>query len=168
MPNDHLIGIVSDTHDNRPNIRKATQLLIEQDVSLVIHAGDFIAPFTAQDFDGITCPFVGVNGNNDGERLGLSKMFAKLGPLHPVSTEIEHVGKKIYVRHEPDAIEAIAASGHYDLVVYGHTHQIDIRPVGNTWIVNPGECCGWTTDRATIVVFGLEKMEPKLVDLANS
>lgn len=165
MSNPHLIGIIADTHDNRPHIRKATRHLIDHDVGLVIHAGDFIAPFTAKDFDGLTCPFVGVFGNNDGERLGLANMYAELGPLHPVSTELEHAGRKIYVRHEPDAIEAIAASGHYDLVIYGHTHQIDIRQTGSTWIVNPGECCGWTTDRSTLVIFDLKKMEPTLIEI---
>jgi hypothetical protein len=73
--------------------------------------------------------------------------------------------RKIYVRHEPDAIEAIAKSGMYDLVIYGHTHQIDIRKEGATWVVNPGECCGWTTGRSTIVVFDMKKMEPTLIDI---
>ena len=165
MPHPHLLGIVSDTHDNRPNIRKAAQYLKERDVGYIIHSGDFIAPFTVQDFDGIACPFVGVFGNNDGERIGLTNAYAKIGRLYPVSTEVEWAGRRIYVRHEPDAIEANAASGMYDLIIYGHTHQIDIRQEGKTWIVNPGECCGWTTDRSTIVIFDLEKMEPAVVDI---
>ena len=139
--------------------------LSSQCAGYIIHSGDFIAPFTAQDYAGITCPFVGVFGNNDGERIGLTGAYAKLGKLYPVSTEVEWADRRIYVRHEPDAIEAIAASGAYDLIIYGHTHQLDVRKEGKTWIVNPGECCGWTTDRATIVVFDLEKMEPTVVDI---
>ncbi|MBT5875895.1 MAG: metallophosphoesterase [Candidatus Latescibacteria bacterium] len=165
MPNEALLGIIADTHDNRPNIKLATRRLIEADVGHVIHAGDFIAPFTALDFDGLVAPFTGVYGNNDGERLGLANTYGKLGKLFAVSTELTVAGRKVYVRHEPDAIDAIADSGHYDIVIYGHTHQIDIRQAGSTWIVNPGECCGWVTERSTIVVFDLEKMEPTLIDL---
>ena len=131
----------------------------------MIHAGDFITPFTAKDFSDLDCPFTGVFGNNDGERLGLASAYNGLGPLHAVSTEMEIAGRRIYTRHEPDAIEAIAQSGHYDVVIYGHTHQIDVREVGNTWIVNPGECCGWVTGRSTIVLFDLEAMEPTVIDL---
>jgi putative phosphoesterase len=165
MPKPHLIGILSDTHDNRPNIRKAVQHLKAQEVGLILHAGDFIAPFTASDFDGIPCPFIGVFGNNDGERIGLSRSYARIGALHAVSAEVTQADRRIYVRHEPDAVEAIAASGQYDLVVYGHTHHIDIRQKGAAWIVNPGECGGWTTGRATIVVFDLDRMEPTLAEI---
>jgi hypothetical protein len=39
-----LTGIISDSHDNRNNIRKAVDIFNQKDVCLVIHAGDFIAP----------------------------------------------------------------------------------------------------------------------------
>jgi putative phosphoesterase len=45
--------------------------------------------------------------------------------------------------HEPRGVDAVAAAGEHDLVVYGHTHEREERAVGRTRIVNPGEVCGW-------------------------
>ena len=42
---DMLIGAISDTHDNLPQIEKAVQILNEQKVGLVLHAGDYVAGF---------------------------------------------------------------------------------------------------------------------------
>ena len=39
------IGVFSDSHDNVPMVKKAVELFNNEGVELVIHAGDFIAPF---------------------------------------------------------------------------------------------------------------------------
>ena len=36
--------------------------------------------------------------------------------------------------HEPDEVDALAKSGVYDVIVYGHTHNVDIRE-GETLVV---------------------------------
>ena len=66
--------------------------------------------------------------------------------------------------HEPKSIDALVASGHYDLVVYGHTHQIDLRE-GPCVVVNPGEACGYLSGRATVVVLDTATMKPERIDL---
>ncbi len=66
-----LIGIMSDTHDNLPAIRKAVEFFNERNVDLVIHAGDYVAPFVARELKKLKAPLKGVFGNNDGERKGL-------------------------------------------------------------------------------------------------
>ena len=42
-----IIGLISDTHDNLPYIIKAITRLKEEHAKLVLHAGDYIAPFTS-------------------------------------------------------------------------------------------------------------------------
>ena len=42
-----IIGLLSDTHDHIPNIRKAINRFKEENVELVLHAGDYVSPFTA-------------------------------------------------------------------------------------------------------------------------
>jgi putative phosphoesterase len=37
-----MIGIISDTHDNLPAIKRAVDLFNEKNVDLVLHAGDFV------------------------------------------------------------------------------------------------------------------------------
>jgi putative phosphoesterase len=69
-----LIGIISDTHDNMPQIKKAVDLLNESKVEHVIHAGDFTSPFTFSILKDLKCGFTGIFGNNDGDKLLLQKM----------------------------------------------------------------------------------------------
>lgn len=45
-----LIGIISDTHDNQDKTRKAIELFNSKGVEYVIHAGDYISPFTLKLF----------------------------------------------------------------------------------------------------------------------
>ena len=45
-----VIGIISDTHDNIYMIDKAVEELNKRQVRLVLHAGDYISPFTVQHF----------------------------------------------------------------------------------------------------------------------
>jgi len=66
--------------------------------------------------------------------------------------------------HEPKFIDSLIKSGDYGLLVYGHTHEIDIR-VGETLVVNPGEACGWLTGKSTVVLLDSEDMTPRLVEL---
>ncbi|MEO0083560.1 MAG: YfcE family phosphodiesterase, partial [candidate division WOR-3 bacterium] len=63
-----VIGIISDTHDNLPNIKRAVKIFNQRKVSLVIHCGDFVAPFTLLTFKELQCPLTGVFGNCDGEK----------------------------------------------------------------------------------------------------
>ena len=158
------IGIISDTHDNMPKIATAVRLFNNEGVDLVLHAGDFISPITADKFASLKAPFVGVFGNNDGERLYLTKRFKKIGPIYPDHHEFEFDGKRGVIMHEPKFIDALVKSETYDLVVYGHTHEIDIRE-GKTLVINPGEACGWISGRATLVILDTSTMSPRVIDL---
>ena len=68
------IGIISDTHDNVPKVKEAVTIFNEEGVDLVIHAGDYIAPFAVAPLNNLKCDYVGVFGNNDGEKLGLNRV----------------------------------------------------------------------------------------------
>jgi putative phosphoesterase len=69
-----LLGVIADTHDNLPKIEKAISVFNRKRVSLVLHAGDYIAPFSLLPFRKLNCDYLGVFGNNDGEREGLTKI----------------------------------------------------------------------------------------------
>ena len=169
MPTSSLIGVFSDSHDNIPMIEKAVQLFNQRKVSLVIHAGDFIAPPSVAPMEELNCRVVGVFGNNDGERIGINNRFQAVGEVHNNLAEVEVEGRKICAVHYPELAEPIANSGLYDLVIYGHTHQIDIRtistPFGESLILNPGETGGWMTDRSTVGLVDLKSMEVEICDL---
>jgi putative phosphoesterase len=158
------IGILADSHDNLPKIARAVEIFNAEGVGRVLHAGDFVSPITAGPFTGLNAPLVGVFGNNDGDRLYLTERFREIGTLHTGTYEWELGGVRGVLMHEPRSLDALIKSGHYDLIVYGHTHEIDVRE-GKTLIVNPGECGGWLTGRATIAVLDLEEMDVRILDL---
>ncbi|MBI5101522.1 MAG: metallophosphoesterase [Nitrospirae bacterium] len=158
-----LVGILSDTHDNMPQIRKAVDLFNLRKVGHVIHAGDFGAPFTFRILKDLEAEFTGIFGNNDGEKLLLQKISK--GRVFQQPHIFELGGKKIVVIHEHHIVNALAASGHYDIVVYGHTHEPDVRKIGRTLVVNPGETGGWLHGKSTVAVLDLDKMEAEITGL---
>jgi len=158
------LGIISDSHENMPLIAKAVELFNHEEVDLVLHAGDFISPITAKEFKNLKAKLIGVFGNNDGDKLLLEKRFRHIGEFYEDYHELEIKGKKVVLMHQPKFLEILIASGKYDLIIYGHTHEIDIRE-GRPLVVNPGECGGWLSGRCTVAIVNLETMKAELRDL---
>ncbi len=166
MLNDNLVGIVSDTHDNRTLIRNAVDVFNNAGCSLVVHAGDFIAPFTSREFEKIKGKFLGVFGNNDGEKKGLMTQFSRFGSIYEAPHEFTWYGKRFVVMHDPKFIDNYITNDDIDVIIYGHLHEIDIRP-GKPMVINPGECCLWLSSRSVVVVLDLDNMKPELVDVGS-
>jgi hypothetical protein len=158
-----FIGIMSDTHDNMPLVRRAIELFNKQQVGYVIHAGDFTSPFTLKLFQDLQCEYLGVFGNNDGDKLLLHERAG--GKLYNQPHIFTLRDRKIVVMHEHHVVEALADSGHFDLVVYGHTHKADVRKVKNTLVVNPGEVGTYLYGKATVALVDLETLEAEIVEL---
>ncbi len=147
-----------------PLIAKAVELFNRQEVDLVLHAGDFISAITAKEFKKLKAKLIGVFGNNDGDKLLLQKRFQGIGELYDDYHELEIEGRKIVLMHQPKFLKALIASGKYDLIIYGHTHKVDIRE-GQPLVINPGECGGWLTGRRTVAIVDLETMKVEIYDL---
>lgn len=158
-----IIGIIADTHDHMEKIKKALKIFKDRGVSTILHAGDFVSPFTWRAFKDFDGEIYGVFGNNDGDRVLLKKMYGDR--IQKQIRKIEIDGKKIALMHEPQMIEELALSGNFDLIVYGHMHEVDIRTIGNTLIINPGEACGWLYGKATSVLLELDNLVPEVITL---
>ena len=46
-----IIAVMSDSHDNIWNLRKALTIIKKQKAKMIIHCGDFIAPFMLMELD---------------------------------------------------------------------------------------------------------------------
>lgn len=149
------IGILADSHDHKANIAKTVAFFNANSVEQVIHAGDFVAPFTHDEFKKLNAPMVGVFGNNDGELIGLYNKFKE---IYQAPIEREFGGKRFVILHEPFSIESIIEAALFDYVIYGHTHEVDIRK-GKITVINPGEVCAWFTGKATVVLLETETNE---------
>jgi putative phosphoesterase len=160
------IGILADSHDHLPAVALAAEAFRLAGVAQIIHAGDFVAPFALPPMQAAGVPVTAVLGNNDGERVGLAACFAKFGwQLQPKFAFATWAGVAVAVHHEPEPVEALARSGLYQVVVYGHTHELDLRRVGATLVINPGEAGGWLTGRRSAVVLDLETLQPQVIEL---
>ncbi len=159
-----LIGLIADTHDNIPQIKRACELFNDRGVREVLHAGDYVAPFSLNPLNEILqCNYRGVFGNNDGERLGLQKTAQ--GRLVPSPTVLKVDKWEIVLAHELPFLEPLLASNRYRLIVYGHTHRPESRRLGDAVVVNPGECSGWLTGTSTIALVDLITLEVEIVQL---
>lgn len=152
------IGVLADSHDHLTYLQNAIAMLKGHKVDLLLHAGDFVAPFTIPYLGGAGCPVWAVYGNNDGELVGLKLKFQELegGRVHERPFAYEHERAKILIQHEPVALETFEGCNQFDLVVYGHTHSVDVRvPPQGAMIINPGEVCGWLTGQPTCAIVDL-------------
>jgi putative phosphoesterase len=159
------IGILSDTHDNIDNIKKAANIFSSLNIELMIHLGDFVAPFTAQYFSDINIKFIGIFGNNDGEKFGLKKAFSNIGDIYSPPYELLLEEKNFLLLHDPITLDAYIKSQKYDYILYGHLHKKDKRTIGKTAIFNPGEVCGIVSGVASIGYIDTKKDIMEIIDL---
>lgn len=66
--------------------------------------------------------------------------------------------------HQPRLLGILENSSTPDLVVYGHTHEVDVRR-GTPLIVNPGEVGGWMTGKSSVGLVNLKKMEVEIIEI---
>ncbi len=158
-----LLGIIADTHDNLTMTRKAVELFNDRNVDYMIHAGDFTSPFTLKLFSELKCRYAAVFGNNDGDKLLLQERSGGSIKNQPLMLTLEN--KKIVVVHEHQAVNALADSGHFDVVIYGHTHEPLVKKVNTSLLINPGEVCGWLYGKPTAALLDLNKMEAEIIEL---
>ncbi len=140
-----ILAVFSDSHDNIWNLRLALQRAAQERADMLIHCGDFCAPFVfaeLAEFEGqVHCIF----GNVDGDRYLMTDFadnkFSNIN-LHGDLGEIEVEGCKLAFVHNPKLARGLAATGDYQAVFYGHSHEQQINRVGKCLLVNPGELMG--------------------------
>lgn len=140
------IGIISDTHDRQRQIEVAVARFNRADLDLVLHAGDYVSPFTVTWLGALHTPLVGVLGNNDGDHALLAQRFAEHDrfELRGDFARIEVDGTVIALLHghQRELLDALVASQGFDYVVRGHSHRAGSERHGRTLVVNPGTAAG--------------------------
>ncbi|MFB0502033.1 MAG: metallophosphoesterase [Candidatus Bathyarchaeia archaeon] len=164
----HLIGVIADTHDRLPLVDKAVKQLNEVGVKLVLHAGDYIAPFVVPHFKPLKADLICVFGNNDGDRELLRKRFSDLGAeIRGRFAEVATDGLRIGMVHgeEEGLLRSLINVEGYDVIVHGHTHEAKTYRKGGTLVVNPGEVCGYLTGKSTIATLNTQTLDVKMIPL---
>lgn len=166
-----LIGIIADTHDRLPLLEKAVERLNEEGVELVLHAGDYISAFAVQRTKSLKAHLIGVFGNNDGDKELLKKRFAELdAEIRGKFAEVLIADLKIAMLHgeEEELLHSLINTGSYDVVVHGHTHDARAYRKGETLVINPGEVCGYLTEKSTVAILNTETLDVKIIQLEHS
>lgn len=161
------IAILSDIHDNVWKLEAALRKLRERGADAMICCGDLCAPFVvpqlAENFAGeIHIVF----GNNDGDTFRIAQQALRYGhvKLHGEFAELVLGGKRFAVTHFPEIGRALARSGQYDVVCYGHDHRFHLSREGQTLLINPGEVLG-RLGASTFVLYDTETDEAERVEV---
>jgi len=64
-----------------------------------------------------------------------------------------------------ESIDALANSGRFDIILSGHTHSMEIRKYKEVLIINPGELCGYLTDKPTFAIIDTETMKAEIIEI---
>ncbi len=161
------IAIISDTHDNLPNFKKAISFIKKQNIKVIIHCGDVTTPDTLkkglEDFQGkIHLVWGNVDKDHFKEKKDYSKEFPRI-KFWGEKGEINANSKKIAFSHCPKIAHKLAQE-EYDLVFYGHTHKPWQEKEGDTELVNPGNLAG-IFYKPTFAIYNTknEKLELKIL-----
>jgi uncharacterized protein len=151
------VGLMSDSHDRVPAIAEFVKQFQAAGIGMILHAGDFCAPFALDPFEEAHVSVAGVFGKNDADPPGLRARAQKAIGLElfesPHSFEIG--GRRILLVHDLADMTERSIESH-EIVVHGHLHRQEMKTRGDTLIVNPGESCGWVNKTPTAAILDLD------------
>ena len=64
-----------------------------------------------------------------------------------------------------ETIDALANSGKFDIILSGHTHTMVNKKHNDVLIVNPGELCGYLTNKPTFAIIDTDTMNAEIVEI---
>ena len=140
------VAIISDVHDNIPNLKKVLGYCAENKIEKIICCGDLASLET---LEYLTDNFKGeihfTFGNMDDDYL--KKYFFKNNKFKKTKIfkeegELEIDKKKIAFVHFPRIAKGLCRSGRYNFVFYGHTHKPWEEIIDGCKMLNPGTVAG--------------------------
>jgi uncharacterized protein len=142
-----LIGVISDTHNNLPNLNAALACFHTQNIDHILHCGDWTTVETVRHLSSVATSLditvKGVIGNNDEvmadslrEIAGsLTNVVIKKGILR---LEIDRLKVALYHGHHTPTLRNLLLDKSIDILCTGHSHKPRLEYLGNTLILNPG------------------------------
>ena len=129
------LGLISDTHVPA-RARRIPKMVFKifENVDYIVHAGDLVKLAVLDELEQLA-PVLAVHGNMDGPEVS--------GAL-PKLNSLKIYDWKIGVQHDPNTLfgrgkmQEIAKQNGFNVFVYGHTHNANIKWEGTTLYINPG------------------------------
>jgi len=166
------IAVLSDIHENYHNLALALERIETEKVEQVLFLGDFINAGIAQLLCRFGIPTYAVWGNNDGDKVAITKFSMDQDSNLSVAAKsydtVEFGGRKIFMTHSPDLAIPMAKSGEFDAVFYGHNHLKNEDMIGKCLVINPGELSAHKTGIATMAIYDTDSNKAEFIELEGS
>ncbi len=163
------IGVISDIHENFHNLILALQKMKEGGVEQIICLGDLMNDGIAKVLSISEVPVFMIWGNNDGDKVMLTKTALRAGSKLTVSNNtydfLDLDKRRIFITHHEDLAVPMAASGRFDAVFFGHTHMAGVEKNDQCLVVNPGEISGQRTGKATLAIYDTITHSADIIEL---
>jgi len=160
MENQMLIGLMSDTHNNRSNMRYARDILRTLGIKTLLHAGDLISAELLEELKEFS---VFLSFGNGDDPLMISSKAKRVSERFVCDEmlDLSLAGKRIFMIHGDHRTEQEKriASGDYDFVLHGHTHRFRDERIGSTRVINPGALGGRFVGERSFATLDLVKNE---------
>jgi putative phosphoesterase len=129
------VGLIADTHvPARAKCIPKMVFKIFENVNFIVHAGDLVQMDVIDDLEQLA-PVLAVHGNMDGPEVTSAL---------PELNALKLYDWKIGVMHDPNTLfgrgkmREIAKQNDFDVLVYGHTHNANVKWDGQILYINPG------------------------------
>ncbi len=164
------IGVLSDTHNNVLNLRKALQLFHDAGIQQLIHCGDMTSVATAQHMAGFDVIYV--SGNVDEGDDAVRDAVWMLNPAGnetaaSFSGKLDGVGFGVTHGHLPRELDRLIRARRNRFVFHGHTHRGRDERIGKTRVVNPGALGGARYEPRTVAIVDLAADDVQFVQVSD-
>lgn len=166
------VAIISDIHENFHNLVLFMEEVEKHEIEKIIFLGDFMNNGIAKVLASSKIPVISIWGNNDGDKVAITKTSMKKDSNLTVGFDtydfIKIDDKNIFITHYPLLAKPMAKSGDFDAVFYGHDHKKNIDKIKECLIVNPGEISAHKTNEASFAVYDSKTNSAKLLTLKGT
>ncbi len=163
------LGILSDTHNNQDNLKRALELFRVEDVNTLIHCGDMTTPETATLMGGFRV--IHVTGNMDGSSSALRRTLLALNPdsssAPGFSGQLDSIWVAASHGHMPERLDVYLRDGRYAYLFHGHTHRRRDDQIGQTRVINPGALGGLRPESRSICIVELADGDVRFVEVSE-
>ncbi len=161
----HVIGIISDTHNQWHHLQKTLEIMQKEGVSLVFHCGDLTDPELVAYFNGLRVIHVAGNADYASGEIQRALLAQNPASFSGKWFEGDIDGKAIAAIHGDDtqALMALIRSGKYAYVFHGHTHTRRDERVDLTRVINPGALGGVRRETRSFALLDLETGDSRFI-----
>ncbi|HEX4771080.1 MAG TPA: metallophosphoesterase family protein [Bryobacteraceae bacterium] len=155
------IAVISDIHDNLWNLAVALAD-IKRTAAVLLCCGDLCSPFVIDELAKFERDVHIVFGNNDADLYRITVKASKTPNvrLHGEFFQQTFENRRIAMNHFDYLAKPIAKSGEYDVVCFGHNHEIEVASDRSCLLINPGPIMGakfgkgrWEDVTPTFVIY---------------